>query len=430
MSDQFGNPMWTMYGAGAPCATPSGASVTCAPGGPASLERVRYFQRQLVTAADLNQTQDYHRAQMRRHNRMLHGWGVVCGCEVVPAQGDYLVTVQPGYVLGPQGDEIVVDGPLTVDLRREGLDGNATGSCAEQSDPWCSGVQVARGLGAPLYLAVAYAECPSRPVRLQPAGCGCEDGQCEYSRIRDGFAIRILENLPASHAALANKPPSLVACPRPCPDCITEPWVVLAQITPQGRTITPNDIDNVTYRRYAITFANVWHWCGEKRPEPPVAEHLRVAALRLVEAHGDDTNPDLPAVVELTNPQQPLVYTPTEGTDAIDVRFAMDGGDPIEPNSVIANKTFIVERRNVEGGIDLMFGEVAQVADDTFRWFARDPRDALQAGNLRVTLKGTQPAIQTLAESALDGEATAAFPSGDDDPGGDFVAELTAVLIP
>src|SRR5215207_5335421 len=254
MSDQFGNPMWSMYGAGAPCATPtSGASVTCAPGGPASLERVRYFQRQLVTAADLNQTQDYHRAQMRRHNRMLHGWGVVCGCEVVPAQGDYLVTVQPGYVLGLQGDEIVVDGPLTIDLRREGLDGNATGSCAEQSDPWCSGVQVARGLGAPLYLAVAYAECPSRPVRLQPAGCGCEDGQCEYSRIRDGFAIRILENLPASHAALANKPPSLVACPRPCPDCITEPWVVLAQITPQGKTITPNDIDNVTYRRYAIT---------------------------------------------------------------------------------------------------------------------------------------------------------------------------------
>lgn len=431
MSDPIGKQTWNVYGAGAPCATPgSGASVTCAPGGPATLERVRFFQRQLVTAADLNQMQDYHRAQNRRHNRMMHGWGVVCGCDVEPAPGDYMVTVQPGYVLGPQGDEIVVDGPLVIDLRRESLDGNAAGSCADQSDPWCSGIQVARSLGAPLYLAVAYAECPSRPVRLQPAGCGCEDGQCEYSRIRDGFAIRVLDALPASHAGLANKPPNVFSCPQPCPDCITEPWVVLAQIILKGKTITPKEIDNVTFRRYAVSFANVWHWCGNQQPAPPVAETLRVAALRIVAANGDDPNPDLPSVAEMTNPLEPLFYDPPEGTDAIDVRFDMSETDPIEPDSVVANKTFIVERGNVEGPDDLMHGDVIQIADDTFRWFARDPADALMAGNLRVTLKGVTPAIQTQAKSPLDGEPTAEFPSGNDTPGGDFVAELIVLLKP
>jgi hypothetical protein len=421
--------MWTMYGAGAPCATPAGASVTCAPGGPASLERVRFFQRQIVSAADLNQVQDYVRAQNRRHNRMMHGWGVVCGCEVTPAQGDYAVTVQPGYVLGPQGDEIVVDGPLVVDIRREGLDGNAAGSCADQSDPWCSGVQVSRALGVPLYLAVAYAECPSRPVRLQPAGCGCEDGQCEYSRIRDGFAIRLLDELPASHAGLANKPPPLFACPQPCPDCITEPWVVLAQITPQGKIITPNDIDNLTYRRWAVTFANVWHWCGERQPPPPVEETLRVAGLRLVNARGDDNNPDLPSVAEMTNPLEPLFYNPGRETDAIDVRFEMSENDPIEPQTVIANETFVVERENDNGVFNVMFGEVSQIADDTFRWFARDPSNALMRGRTRVTLKGTGQAIQTQAKSPLDGEPKAAFPSGNDTPGGDFVAELRVIIV-
>jgi hypothetical protein len=339
------------------------------------------------------------------------------------------VAVQPGYVLGPQGDEIVVDGPLVVDLRREGLDGNVAGSCAEQSDPWCSGVQVARGLGAPLYLAVAYAECPSRPVRLQPAGCGCEDGQCEYSRIRDGFALRVLDALPASHAGLANKPPPLFACPRPCPDCITEPWVVLAQIIPQGKTIAPNDIDNVTYRRYAVTFANVWLWCGEKQPEPPPVEPLRVTAFRILEASGSDTSPDLPVVAEMTNPLNPLVFGPPRENGAIEVQFAMDANDPIEPDTVIANETFVVVKEVDNGVFDTMFGEVAQIAEDTFRWFPSQQSDALLWGNLRVTLRGTDPTIQTQGGKALDGEPKAAFPSGNDEPGGDFMVQLQVINV-
>jgi hypothetical protein len=435
MSDPFGNAMWTMYGAGAPCNSGSGSTtVTCAPGGPASLERVRFFQRQLITAADLNQVQDYLRAQNRRHNRMMHGWGVVCGCEVSPGKDDYTVVIQPGYVLGPQGDEIVVDGPLTVDLRREGLDGNAAGSCMDVNDPWCSGVQVERHAGTPLYLAVAYAECPSHPVRVQPAGCGCDDGNCEYSRIRDGFAIRVLENLPTSHAGLANKPPGLTSCPRPCPDCVTEPWVVLARIDLHGKTIVPKDIDNFTYRRYAVSFANIWFQCGEK---PATAATFKVAALRFVATGESESNPNPTVVAELTDPSKPLEVPQTEGLNAIDVQFVMDPADPIAPSSVVADTTFIAEVVGPGGARQVFPGRIVQVSGDTFRWLPGQQHGAAIHGmvavgaaatnQIRITLKGTDPAIHTQTDVPLDGEPTTQLPSGDNTPGGDFV--VTAVVV-
>ena len=47
-------------------------------------ERPRYFPRQLITADDLTLEQEYFRNKLRLHNRLLHGWGVVCGAQVYP----------------------------------------------------------------------------------------------------------------------------------------------------------------------------------------------------------------------------------------------------------------------------------------------------------------------------------------------------------
>src|SRR5260370_39362995 len=81
-------------------------------------ELPRYYPRQLITPADLTLEQDYFRDRMRRHNRLLHGWGVVCGATVCPVQivnadgtvsyAPWQVQVQPGYILGPYGDEIIM----------------------------------------------------------------------------------------------------------------------------------------------------------------------------------------------------------------------------------------------------------------------------------------------------------------------------------
>jgi hypothetical protein len=75
------------------------------------LRRVNYFAGQLLTPADLQRDQEYFRHRLRRHNRALHGYGVVSGLDVEAVQGDgrtVTITVAPGFALGPEGDEIVV----------------------------------------------------------------------------------------------------------------------------------------------------------------------------------------------------------------------------------------------------------------------------------------------------------------------------------
>ncbi len=96
------------------------------------------------------------------------------------------------------------------------------------------------------YIAVRYAECYSRPVRVHPAGCGCDETGCEYSRIRDTFEIKVLWNLPDSHKQARDDdeawcqtlqqdesqlPLRQHTYPVPaCPPCVADPWVVLATV--------------------------------------------------------------------------------------------------------------------------------------------------------------------------------------------------------
>lgn len=80
------------------------------------LDRTRFFSGQLLTEADLNNEQSYWLAKSRLHNRYLHGWGVVCGMQVVCSECDGWVTVRPGYAIDPCGNDIIVccDQPFNV----------------------------------------------------------------------------------------------------------------------------------------------------------------------------------------------------------------------------------------------------------------------------------------------------------------------------
>jgi len=249
------------------------------------IERPCYYPGQLLTPAEMTLEQQYFRDKLRRHNRLIHGWGVVCGAAVcrvpeeqpAPATGfssgamdqpsnqpapakakPWKVRVTPGYILGPYGDEIVIDREQIVDLRTCGQT-SVTGDHCEPPDPWCVDVYVQRDPG-PLYVAVRYQEVKSRPVRVQPAGCGCDETQCEYSRCRDGYEICVLTECPASH----EDPPSLdnlFRGPLPdCPDCPADPWVVLARVEIDADgTITA--LDNCSCRRLVVFFSNLWWRC-------------------------------------------------------------------------------------------------------------------------------------------------------------------------
>src|SRR5215831_10476138 len=89
-------------------------------GAPGALKRPRFEVGDGLAAADLSAEQARRVQRFRRHNRHLHGWGIVCGLYVVPAldaSRPWGLLVCPGYALGPYGDEILVLCAAGLDIR-------------------------------------------------------------------------------------------------------------------------------------------------------------------------------------------------------------------------------------------------------------------------------------------------------------------------
>ena len=171
---------------------------------------------------------------------------MVCGCtvEVVDGARTPQVRVCPGYAVGPQGDEICIDRCIDVDLKTGAPEQpcSVRWPCPPLGEP-----PVVRDGSATVYIAVRYAECFSRPVKVHPAGCGCDETGCEYSRVRDSYEIKVLWQLPESHVKARADDEAWCDTIRqtspeqlkrrhtfpvpPCPECDSDPWVVLATVS-------------------------------------------------------------------------------------------------------------------------------------------------------------------------------------------------------
>jgi hypothetical protein len=250
----------------------TGDCAGCEPGDLVSLERTRFFPRQLVTPDDLTQDQVYFREKLRRHNRLMHGWGIVCGALVQHREGCEL-TVTPGYVLGPWGDEILLDEEVSIDVCKSETAGPL--DCFD-ADPWC-GTAPRLKEDTTAYLAVRHVERATRPIRAPGCDCGCDDDGCEYSRTLDSFELAVLTELPAAYrtaetpdpkSAIACVPGARAACP-PCPD---DPWVVLCDFKVAGGAVTEVDCDR--HRRYVASYGAYWFACGGAAPPPPPAKTI------------------------------------------------------------------------------------------------------------------------------------------------------------
>ncbi len=293
----------------------------------AVLERPRYYPRQIITPGEMTLEQTYFRDRMRRHNRLLHGWGVVCGAEVcAPARKNgaapdpWTITVKPGYVLGPYGDEIVIDCARTWDVRTGGPSGVTGEPPLDGPDPWCS--VIVQEQEGPVYIAVKYKEILTRPVRVAPVGCGCDENQCVYSRWRDGYELGALAEPPESHMP----PPgsgdgqqytetpaagSSTTCPQ-CAPCPSDPWVVLARVefADDGTVVS---ISNCGYRRIVVSHASEWRTCEDDLSQAsysPAAE--APASARVANTQPEKAQAAAPAPAN----QAAAVQAPAEETPA------------------------------------------------------------------------------------------------------------------
>jgi len=156
-------------------------------------ERNNYFYGKQFTVRDLLQEQSYFNDKRYLLNRMVLGWGVVCGLDVYWDPKKRRVVVQPGLALDCCGHEIVVceDQYLSFDKNDD--------DCCLQDDQQPEGKFV---------LCLEYDECHSEPVDLPPAGCD-EKGKREYNRIRDTFKL----HLKPWDEACPREPREEVECP-------------------------------------------------------------------------------------------------------------------------------------------------------------------------------------------------------------------------
>lgn len=223
------------------------------------MERPRYYPRKMVTAEDLTLEQDYFRNRLRRHNRMMHGYGVVCGATVRAAAEPWKVIISRGYLLDPYGNEISIDREVCFDVRTRCQKTTGAQPCPPPKDPWCSDPVEPLEENKAVVIAVRYVESPRRPVKVSPAGCGCDSSSCEYSRWQDGYEICVLDECPASHL----NPPDFDAQrrgePPNCLDCPEDPWVVIAEVTPdkEGKIM----VSVCACRRQVLAFGGYWWKC-------------------------------------------------------------------------------------------------------------------------------------------------------------------------
>jgi hypothetical protein len=163
-------------GHGAGCTCPACATL-------ATFVRPRFFAGQLLTDTELRLLEQYAIDKHRLHNLHLHGWGVVCGLQVLCDDCGNDVKVESGYAIDPCGNDVIVPATQPVPVlqlieacragdRPEPCDPPQwpTADGCEHDETWC--------------LTVRYREHHTRAVtplggRAKPAngGCGC-GGTC------------------------------------------------------------------------------------------------------------------------------------------------------------------------------------------------------------------------------------------------------------
>ncbi len=135
-------------------------------------ERNNYFHGKTLSARDLSAEQSYFNEKRWLINRMILGWGIVCGLEVTMENGCLAVT--PGLALDCCGRELLV-------CDREMLHGRMLAD-ALQVDPCGSSPPI------PWALCLEYHECRTEAVALPPS-CDHKDRGRDYNRIRDDYRL-------------------------------------------------------------------------------------------------------------------------------------------------------------------------------------------------------------------------------------------------
>lgn len=210
-------------------------------------ERNNYFYGKRMTARDFQDEQCYFNEKRWLINRTVHGWGVVCGLDVVtPTNDETKVEVTEGLAIDCCGREILVCGDAEdryVSLIPEDHE------CDQQNED------------ERIAICLEYDECKREVVNLPSIACD-ETEKHEFNRIRDSWKItpihipEKLEYEPFCQQTNEEKEQSLhkYLCEKTkgcqqCPEC---PCIILAIVT-----VVNGEVEKIdTCNRRKLVYSN------------------------------------------------------------------------------------------------------------------------------------------------------------------------------
>ncbi|MGA8874596.1 MAG: hypothetical protein WB555_03645, partial [Candidatus Korobacteraceae bacterium] len=154
--------------------TTNGTGATLAP-----FQRNRYFYGKLMMVRDFLAEQVYMNGKRQLVNRLVDGWGIVCGLGVTGSGGSLIVS--PGVAVDCCGKEIVVDQQVTVTIA----------SLLNNTAPTTT---------SPYDLCLSYSECLQEPVTALANASSCEES-CEYNRVQETYQLSLQPSTLTSRAA-------------------------------------------------------------------------------------------------------------------------------------------------------------------------------------------------------------------------------------
>jgi hypothetical protein len=164
-----------------------------------SFSRPRYFYGQLLDVRHFESEQEYFKRKLWMLNRMVSGYGVVCGLDVQVAEGDRGVVVMPGLALDKCGREIVVPcrsktvvidpvppkepGPQYGDKKDSYKEPPYKESGYKDNDDYREDDWV--------HLVICFREQRTDPEPVLAGGCDDTD-RCAPGAVREGYELRLV----------------------------------------------------------------------------------------------------------------------------------------------------------------------------------------------------------------------------------------------
>lgn len=158
---------------------------------------LNYHFGQLLGVDDFRVEQGFHLGRSRRHQRLLHGAGVVAGYPVSYKAADLELRVGPGYAVDALGRDLVLDAVQCVNLAKWWA------ARVQQKDSAFNDVLDRTDFTIDLDLVVCYTTCLSAPVPAIAEPCAGQASDLAYSRVCETVRLQLVRPPPAAPAASA-----------------------------------------------------------------------------------------------------------------------------------------------------------------------------------------------------------------------------------